>query len=97
MLVQAGEVLQKVFYQDDLFRTGGDEFIVITQGISRETFERKIARLRRDVDKNADISFAIGWYWSDGSEDIADAFRRADAMMYADKEAFYRAHEDWRR
>ena len=52
LLIQAGELLGKVFYHDDIFRTGGDEFIVITDGISYETFARKMLRLRRDAEKN---------------------------------------------
>ena len=97
LLVQAGEILKKVFYQDDLYRTGGDEFIVITENISRETFERKVERLRSDAEKNSDVRFALGEFWSDGSDDLTDAFRCADERMYADKEAFYSRHPELRR
>ena len=89
LLIQAGEILKKVFYYDDLYRTGGDEFIVIIAGIDRETFGRKIRRVRRDAGKSAEVSFAIGGYWSDGTEDVAAAIRKADEEMYKDKEVFY--------
>lgn len=96
LLIQAGELLGKVFYHDDIFRTGGDEFIVITDGISQETFERKMQRLRRDAEKNG-LSFAVGSFWSDGSAEIKSAFRHADEMMYADKKAFYEQYPELRR
>ena len=89
LLIQAGELLGKVFYQDDLFRTGGDEFVIITSRIDQETFYKKVKRLRDDTEKNARVSFAIGEYWSEGGEDIKDVFRYADERMYADKMAFY--------
>lgn len=89
LLIQAAEMLSKVFYQDDLFRTGGDEFVVIIRGIDRGTLERKLYRLRSDLKKNNGVSFAVGSFWSDGSTDINTAFRCADEMMYADKKAFY--------
>ena len=89
LLIQAGELLGKVFYQDDLFRTGGDEFVIITSRIDQETFYKKVKRLRDDAEKNARVSFAIGEYWSEGGEDIKDVFRYADERMYADKMAFY--------
>ncbi len=89
LLIQAGEILRKVFYQEDLFRTGGDEFIVITDTISLDTFYKKLDRLRGDVMKNTAVSFAIGEYWSDGTTDIKTAFRIADERMYADKQVFY--------
>ena len=97
LLIQAAEILRKVFYQEDLFRTGGDEFIVITGNITKEKFEHKVKRLRRDVDKNSKVSFAIGAYWSDGTTDLTTAFRYADEIMYADKEAYYEKHPEFRR
>ena len=97
LLIQASEILKKVFYQDDLYRTGGDEFIVITEGISREIFERKVERLRSDAEKNSEVSFAVGEFWSEGSDDLTAAFRCADERMYADKEAFYDCHPELRR
>lgn len=97
LLVQAGEILRKVFYNEDLFRTGGDEFVIITNDISRETFDLKVERLRKDMLKNADVSFAIGTFWTDGSIDVTTAFRNADEMMYADKEMFYKTHPELRR
>lgn len=97
LLIQAGEILKKVFYQEDLFRTGGDEFIVITNEIKREKFEQKVNRLHRDVEKNSEVSFAIGAYWSDGTTDLTTAFRYADEIMYADKKAYYEKHPEFRR
>jgi len=91
LLIQAGELLRKVFYEEDIFRTGGDEFIVVIGSIDRETFERKNRRLRADAEKNG-VYFAIGSFWSDGSTDFTTAFRQADEMMYADKRAFYENH-----
>jgi diguanylate cyclase (GGDEF)-like protein len=97
LLIQAGEILRKVFYDEDLFRTGGDEFVVITSDISRETFEHKVERLRRDVLKNSEVSFAVGTFWTDGSVDVTTAFRNADERMYADKQLFYEIHPELRR
>ena len=90
LLIQAAEALQKVYYYDDIHRTGGDEFIVVMPGIARETFDRKLKRFLETMEKNDEVSFAVGSYWSDGSVDLNTAFRLADDAMYADKKAFYR-------
>ena len=97
LLIQGAELLNKVFYHDDIFRTGGDEFIVIIKNINKETFERKVKRLRYSVEKNCDVSFAIGEYWSDGTEDFSAVFRKADARMYYDKTLCYEQHPEWKR
>lgn len=94
LLVQAGEILRKVFYQDDLFRTGGDEFIVITRDIHRDTFERKVGKLQKDIEKNSSVSFAVGSYWSDGSLYPDEVLQRTDERMYADKKAYYEKHPE---
>ena len=97
LLVNAAEILKKYFYEEDLYRTGGDEFIVISTGITREAFDRKVERLRRANDKPGGVSFAVGAYWSDGSTSVSTAFHRADEAMYADKQAYYAAHPEQKR
>ena len=94
LLVQAAEVLSKVFYEEDIFRTGGDEFVVISADITEGVFNRKLARLRRDAEKNVDVSFAMGSFWSDGTVEPSEAFRIADDNMYRDKREYYRDHPD---
>ena len=97
LLVEAAEALKKIFYFQDIFRTGGDEFIVLLPGISRDSFERKLDRFRASMRKNTEISFACGAFWSDGSTDLPSAFRAADNAMYEDKKAYYRTNPDRKR
>ncbi len=97
LLVHAAETLTKVFYSEDVYRTGGDEFLIVAAGIDEETFTRKLEKLRAAVEKDPDVSFAIGECWSDGTIDVTEAFRIADERMYADKEAFYAEHPELRR
>jgi diguanylate cyclase (GGDEF)-like protein len=94
LLVQAAEVLSKVFYEEDIFRTGGDEFVVISADITEGVFDRKLARLRRDAEKNVDVSFAMGSFWSDGTVEPSEAFRIADDNMYKDKREYYLSHPE---
>lgn len=97
LLEMTAEILQKYFYQDDLYRTGGDEFIVVVSDIEETVFERKVQRLHNAMFKHDSVSFAMGACWSDGSVDINTVFRYADEKMYADKEAYYRKNPNYRR
>ena len=94
LLVQAAEVLSKVFYEEDIFRTGGDEFVIISADITEGVFGRKLARFRRDAEKNVDVSFAMGSFWSDGTVEPSEAFRIADDNMYKDKREYYLSHPE---
>lgn len=96
LLVRTGTLLETVFDAEDIFRTGGDEFIVIAADMDRETFERKKRMLRAEAEKSH-ISFALGGFWSDGAVDLKAAYRCADEMMYADKNAFYAMHSELKR
>lgn len=96
-LVQAAEVLREVFSEEEIYRTGGDEFLIITSDARREDFERRVEQLRQNVAHNDEVSFAMGTYWSDGSEDVTASFRHADESMYTDKKAFYASHPEKRR
>lgn len=97
LLVRSGEILRSIFDQDNLFRTGGDEFVVISGGIGQDAFQEKVRRLRDVMERESAVSFAVGAYWSDGSTDMRTAFRLADERMYADKQAFYALHPEQRR
>ena len=97
LLVEAAEALKKFFYFHDIFRTGGDEFIVLIPGISRESFDRKLQRFLASVKLHDGPSFAAGAFWSDGSVDLPTAFRMADEAMYENKEEYYRQNAHLRR
>ncbi len=97
LLVCAAEMLTKAFYEEDVFRTGGDEFVIIAGGIDEETFLRKLERLRAAIQKASKVRLAMGCCWSDGTGDIHATFRKADERMYADKVAYYIAHPELRR
>ena len=97
LLIEASELLRKVFYEQDIYRTGGDEFIVLTDGIGKDVFERKLQRLRYMMHKNQGVNFAVGSFWSDGTTEIHKAFRRADEDMYANKRLYYIRHPEFSR
>ena len=89
MLRHAAEVLEDTFGHKDLYRIGGDEFIVITREGSQEEFEEKIRTVRKEAADRYGLSFAMGGFWCDGNHDITTAIHIADERMYEDKKAFY--------
>lgn len=88
------EAMKKVFDRDDLYRVGGDEFLAIVTGISKEDFEEKVIRIKDIVEKDPKISMAIGSFWSDGDVSARDAIRKADEQMYENKKEYYTKHPE---
>lgn len=98
LLIRAAQLLRSAFAEEDVYRTGGDEFAVITGGVSRDDFDRRMERFYRELSQNETVSFAVGAYWSPGTEDMTTAMRRADERMYQDKHEYYQKNPDkrWR-
>ena len=92
LLIKTAHVLGSVFRKSDLYRMGGDEFVIIASGMSRDQFEQRVEELSAAAKAQGDMNFAIGSLWSDGTRNAREAFRRADAQMYADKRAYYLEH-----
>ena len=77
----------------DIYRVGGDEFVIICHGIAEEKFNERIAELRSRIDES-DYNSAIGYCYSSECSDINELVKTADEQMYLDKKYFYRNRDD---
>jgi diguanylate cyclase (GGDEF)-like protein len=95
MLIRTAGCLKEVFPKENIYRIGGDEFLVICAGISREQMEQDIEKLK-EVMAERNVSMAMGFVWSaDGmKENIDSLFVKADELMYNQKREYYAAHPD---
>ena len=96
LILQASHILTDLFSPRNVYRIGGDEFLVVCQDISQKVLEDQIAKLRtRVAEENCALS--IGSTWSDSHEDnFSQLITLADDSMYRDKLAYYenqQAHE----
>ena len=96
LLKNAALILQDCVLGHDVYRAGGDEFIVFVTGMNNNEFEKKIEKLRHYSDGNEDVCMAIGYCADEGRHDIRFDMRTADERMYAEKEAYYKRFPDRR-
>nr|MBQ8253239.1 sensor domain-containing diguanylate cyclase [Lachnospiraceae bacterium] len=88
LIIRASESLKKNFRKKDIYRVGGDEFLVICKDISEQIFEAKVEQLRNDmVDYRAMMS--LGAVWRETVTDVDAAIAQADGLMYEEKRAYY--------
>ncbi len=97
LLKDAASVLKEVFPEDQIYRAGGDEFVVISLNDSENDFLKKLAAVRAKACDPDWLNFAIGHYHDDSQGNLRLAMRYADENMYEDKNAFYDAHPEKRR
>lgn len=97
LLKDAAAILKEVFDGYEIYRAGGDEFVVIAPGCPEDIFEQKASELRKRTSGDCNVSFAIGTHWSEDGRDIRKSMHLADEAMYADKKAYYESHTDKKR
>ena len=84
LICHMAEILETVFPQQ-AYRIGGDEFVVILHGIAEEAFGSKVQQLREEL-RRQEVSASIGSVWEGTPEDLEAMLRRADDLMYCEKE-----------
>lgn len=89
LLRAAAAMLQGVFFDSEVYRAGGDEFMVIVSGTAEEEVNSRIEKLRQQSASVRDLHFAIGVSFGSTGEDILKAMRLADEGMYSDKKQYY--------
>ena len=97
MLKNAAMILQSTFVGDEIYRVGGDEFLVLLAGADEADMRQKIADIKKKSELFENVSFSAGCCVAADGRDIRKALEAADAEMYADKEEFYRWNPEIKR
>jgi diguanylate cyclase (GGDEF)-like protein len=89
LLVRASECLKRVFSEYSVFRIGGDEFLVLCSGITKEELFKRAEELKKDT-KEHSVIMATGCAWKpDGEGNIEKLLKKADKRMYRAKREYY--------
>lgn len=92
LLKNAAHVLTEIFDVSEVYRAGGDEFAIISPGVTEDELERKEAEIKIVAEKYPGVSFAVGHCYIDDKENVKRALRTADERMYEDKRRYYEQH-----
>lgn len=88
----AAEILSEAFADGEIFRIGGDEFVVLLKDAEPEEVERRVVKLSKAMEAYSascdfPASIAAGWAFYDPALDtrLKSTLSRADAHMYRKK------------
>ena len=84
--MNVAQVLCDVFSESNVYRMGGDEFVVLLKSVTREDFERYRLAVAERLSEEQDTSISTGFAWEADASDIHSMIERADQEMYLDKE-----------
>ena len=97
MLKNAAMVLQNAFVDNEVYRAGGDEFLILIPDGNIEEIKGRVSLMKKLANNYDNVSFAVGYCVDEDSRNVRQAMKLADELMYKDKEEFYKLHPEKRR
>ena len=88
LLKKAASVFKEMFDEAEIFRAGGDEFVVLLTGITEDELNETAENLKQKAAEDG-VSFAIGWSYENDAQNVRRALADADQKMYDDKMQYY--------
>ena len=90
-------ILIDIYGVDNIYRSGGDEFMVILENVTQNEFNRLKGILRTRLSEEQAPEVAVGFDWKKSAKDMDEAMSTTDKQMYIDKEKFYAKREKYRK
>ena len=89
-LKYSADMLASHFGRENVYRAGGDEFVVLFPMVDEKTFLAKKDALTKDLEDGNPYHFSFGVFWCPDSSTVEGSLRIADQQMYQEKEKYYR-------
>lgn len=95
-LITVGSCIKKYVRENEVYRKGGDEFVIICENIPQELFYSKMECIRNEI-INGGYSASFGYVYSNRCDKISSMIEEADKLMYVEKSKYYNANNVKRR
>lgn len=95
-LITAGGCIKKFVRENEIYRKGGDEFVIVCEDIPQELFYSKMELIRNEIMLHG-YSASFGYVYSSKCDNLASMIEEADRLMYVEKSKYYNANNVKRR
>lgn len=95
LLCRAASHLRRAF-GEKVYRTGGDEFVVVDDALEEEAFRAAVSAAKTGMEKDG-IDCSVGISWRSVPCSLKEQFDEADQLMYQEKRRYYSMGEHDRR
>lgn len=90
MIKSAANLMSSLVGSENVYRMGGDEFLIVTKMASSDEADELLKSLRTKCDEKG-ISIAFGCVWKEGPvPDIEELAKEADRRMYLNKQFMHK-------
>ena len=97
VLKNAAMLLQNIFVGNEIYRAGGDEFMVLVEGAVPQVLEYQAERVKKQSEAYRNVSFAVGFCCEKDAREVRKALKIADQRMYEDKKRYYELYPERKR
>lgn len=94
MLKNVATKIKSIYSDKEVYRVGGDEFLIITTDVDRDEFDTLFEQLKKLSRVEGEPAFALGSYYDDMEKNIEAIMQIADKNMYINKAEYYEIHPD---
>ena len=94
LLKDVASTLKELDGNTEIYRVGGDEFMIIATDISKKEFSKMKEILLNNSERKDRAHFAVGSCHREEATDILKAMQKADARMYKSKAEYYSRHPE---
>ncbi|RGY97957.1 EAL domain-containing protein [Clostridium sp. AM58-1XD] len=88
------EVMKAFFPNERKFRISGDEFLIVTESMEYEEFNRQLKAMSEKLHEDGHSIVSIGTTWSDVHCDLNELLNKSDKLMYMSKQEYYKEKGD---
>ncbi|WP_051233781.1 GGDEF domain-containing protein [Butyrivibrio sp. NC3005] len=89
LIKNAANLLSAFFNEKNVYRTGGDEFVILVENVEEDEFEIIKRQLEVRINEPSAPKIAIGFCWCLDTRNLEKSMKIADKKMYEDKKKFY--------
>lgn len=85
LIISFAKSIQRIFKDCKSYRVGGDEFVIICEFATEKQFNNRLEEFKDYIEKDRNISAAVGGYWFTNPKIVDQALEYADQNMYLAK------------
>lgn len=89
LLIKVATILKKT-ETPHIYRIGGDEFVLLFENDEKDDFYQKALQLKKECDDDEECDVSLGCIWKKDNIDVNNLIIKADEMMYAEKQSYYK-------
>lgn len=96
MIKQAAALMKETFEAEQIYRIGGDEFVIFVNSCTEEDFQVLVHEFNKK-NQACQTILLMGMEWIMNSKQIRACMKRVDTLMYENKRLFYETHQRYSR